>query len=147
MGNGGRVAPNEKAAPESALKPTRGWRAFYGPRLWRCGATLDEARRLPDGILVVVAYEVEDYAPGRPYRRVLAGSDWYFWVEDSAGSLLVGSLVDFSSKASSVRRDHWLSNAKILRAFPDAIVKRGVWASGEEYEAARQVALKALSAP
>lgn len=124
------------------LKPVRAWRAFYAPDLWHCGSAVEEATRLPDGVIVVVAYELDDWTQGQPYRRILQGSDWYFWAGE-----YVGYLGDFKRPHTSKARGGWLSNKPILKAFPDAVLKKGIWVDDDAYEATLEVARKAVSAP
>lgn len=127
----------------SDFKPVRAWRVYYGPKDWICSGGGLAPADLKDGILVVVAYEMEDYEPGKPYRRILSGSDWYWWSGDYCGVL--GDFVRPGTIGYPPGR--WLSPQPILDAFPDAVTRKGIWVDDEVYERTRQLAQKAHAAP
>lgn len=127
----------------SDFKPVRAWRVYYGPNDWICSGGGLAPADLEDGILVVVAYETEDYEPGKPYRRILSGADWYWWDGD-----YVGSLADFARPQTiGYPPGRWLSPQPIYDAFPNAIAKKGVWIEDGVYEQTYALARKAHSPP
>ena len=62
-----------------STKSIKAWRAWYAD-----GQVYDSVGTAPDalprtGLVCLMEYETEDYAPGRPYRRLVQQGDWYWW--------------------------------------------------------------------
>ena len=54
----------------------RGWIAWFADG--KCYGQTDALPR--EGVVCIVEYEEADYAPGKPYRTLIHGGDWY-WIE------------------------------------------------------------------
>ena len=54
-----------------------GWRAYYAD-----GKVYTDFPLPPAGLVCVMEYEARDWAPGKPYRRIVKGGDWYWFDGD-----------------------------------------------------------------
>ena len=99
-----------------------GWRAWYlGGRAFD-SKTNTWADLPDDGVIQIYLFmDTRDQTTRLPYRRGMAGSDFYWHV---AGEGVYGCC-----DASEMKPD------EILKRYPGALIKRGRWVSQEEYDA------------
>lgn len=54
-----------------------GWRAYY--RRVSYGSRDHTPTTLPVGVVRIVEYFAAQWAPSKPYRRIVPKGDWYWW--------------------------------------------------------------------
>lgn len=112
-----------------------GWKAWYSGGHKYSAATTTWAELPETGVLLIQLYFDKRGKNSRlPYRQTYSSDD-YFWLKgDDMGALsqaVVGSC-----------RHEEMTPEKIVEKYPGAIIKRGIWVSGEEFDAAMQDAAK-----
>ena len=100
-----------------------GWRAWYvGGRVYDSKTTA-WADLPDDGVIQIYLYmDRRDKTSRMPYRRGMAGSDYYWHVP--------GESVYGCCDASE------MTPGQIAERYPGALIKRGRWVSQKEYDAA-----------
>jgi len=112
------------------MNPT-GWRAWYtGGRVFDSATTL--ITDLPsDGVLVVIVYFAEEWAPGKPYRQIMMGNDTYHFTPST------GVFGHSDDDVETV----------LERYGTDTIVARGQWVTPQEMQHVTDLATAAEAAP
>jgi hypothetical protein len=104
-----------------------------GIRTWYVGGAVYDSHTTPvadfprDGVLVVIVYFDQEYAPGLPYRQVMHGDDTYFY------NPVTGV---FGHNNDSIE-------LTIQRYGIETIACRGMWDTPENYQAAVDAAMAA----